>query len=262
MLKHKEDESKHIESKKQLDIELQFLIAEMQAGKDKNTILPLLNKLQLQFSTYITDFEDFIVRVSENGYYRSKGEIKDVLISIENFLNSNTTVAEAINTVSSIFNLPQSYQEGNFITTAQIILRTHNKKRAKEISNLYKNKGLSTNGFDSKEKIFLNRHGFDMTRVISFTLGLICTLYFLYEYNTGHINNGIGWFNYRLFVPAGLGAIIFSLFPATMQLKVRAGVAATGIVAFIIFFYTVNPAKVPDFELHSTDTNETPTKNK
>ncbi|HCD6267601.1 TPA: hypothetical protein NDT78_004983, partial [Escherichia coli] len=98
MLKHKEDESIHIESKKKLDMELQFLIDEMQAGKDKNTILPLLNKLQLQFSIYVTDFENFIVRVSENGYYRSKGEIKDVLISVENFLNSNAVVAEAINT--------------------------------------------------------------------------------------------------------------------------------------------------------------------
>jgi hypothetical protein len=261
MLKHKEDESKHIESKKQLDVELQFLIAEMQAGKDRNTILPLLYKLQLQFSTYITDFEDFIVRVSENGYYRSKGEIKDVLISIENFLNSNATIAEAINTVSSIFNLPQSYQEGNFITTAQIILRTHQKEKAKKLSKAYKNKGLSTNGFDSKEKIHLNRHGFDMTRFVSLILGLICILYFLYEYNIGNINNGISWFNYRLFIPAGLGAIIFSLFPATMQLRLRAGVTATGIVAFIIFFYTVNPAKVPDFQLHNIDSNESSVKN-
>ncbi|END0919679.1 hypothetical protein ABLJ30_000042 [Escherichia coli] len=262
MLKRKEDESIHIESKKKLDMELQFLIDEMQAGKDKNTILPLLNKLQLQFSTYVTDFENFIVRVSENGYYRSKGEIKDVLISVENFLNSNAVVAEAINTVSSIFNLPQCYQEGNFITTAQIILRTHQKEKAEELSKIYKNKGLSTNGFDSKEKIYLNRHGFDMTRFISFILGLICMLYFLYEYNIGNINNGISWFNYRLFVPAGLGAIIFSLFPATMQLKLRAGVTATGIVAFIIFFYTVNPAKVPDFQLHNIDSNESSVKNK
>ena len=83
MLKHKEDESIHIESKKKLDMELQFLIDEMQAGKDKNTILPLLNKLQLQFSIYVTDFENFIVRVSENGYYRSKGEIKEISIKFK-----------------------------------------------------------------------------------------------------------------------------------------------------------------------------------
>ncbi|MER3564708.1 hypothetical protein J8764_25955, partial [Klebsiella pneumoniae] len=77
----------------------------------------------------------------------------------------------------------------------------------------------------------------------------------------GNINNGISWFNYRLFVPTGLGAIIFSLFPTTMQLKLRAGVTATGIVAFIIFFYTVNPAKVPDFQLHNIDSNQSSEKN-
>lgn len=262
MLKHKEDERSLIESKNQLDMQLEFLINEIQAGRDKNVLVALLNKLQFQFSTYITEFENFIVRVSENGFFRSKAEINDVLISIENVLNSSAIVAESINEVSRMFGLPLPYQYGHFLTTTQIILKTHRKKKAKEIFEIYKTKGLSTYGFDSKEKIHLNRHGFDMVRFISFILGLICTLYFLYQFKTGNINNGISWFNYRLFIPAGLGAIIFSLFPGSMQLKLRTGLTATGIVAFIVFFYTFNPAKVPDFELHNTDVNETSTKTK
>ncbi|EBK0877073.1 hypothetical protein D3298_24815, partial [Salmonella enterica] len=151
MLKHKEDERSLIESKNQLDMQLEFLINEIQVGRDKNVLVALLNKLQFQFSTYITEFENFIVRVSENGFFRSKAEINDVLISIENVLNSSAIVAESINEVSRMFGLPLPYQYGHFLTTTQIILKTHRKKKAKEIFEIYKTKGLSTYGFDSKE---------------------------------------------------------------------------------------------------------------
>lgn len=253
MLNHKENENNVIELKKQLDSKLELLLDEIKKGKSQDIIIPLLNEQKIIFSRYLTAFEDFIVRVSENGYCRSKAEINDVLTSIENVLISSSFVAEAINTLSKNFDLPESYKQENFLKTSQIILKTHRKNKADELLEIYKRKSLSTNGFDCKDKIFLNRHGFDMARVVSFILGLVCIIYFLYEFKSGNINNGISWFNYRIFIPAGLGAIIFSLFPGSMKIKLAAGVTATGIAAFIIFFYLINPADVPNFDINKIE---------
>ncbi|HEJ9721637.1 TPA: hypothetical protein SMN64_002096 [Proteus mirabilis] len=202
-------------------------------------------EITLALSTFNTSFEAYLTNIEP----LTKTQRTDVLTSISNILRSVADIANALNATAIALSLPVPYPKSSRILyTSQCILKTYGSPELRNLINIYNKFQLSTDGFTNKQKMKINIKSIDWSRISAIVIGIIALSYAIYNYEAGKVNNGIAWYNYRLFLPTGLAFIIYSFFPSSTSFTMKLGGAtATGLIAFIIFFYAINPADVPNF---------------
>lgn len=230
-------------SKKLLNVSLEKLLEE-----SPNFNKVTLNDVHSKCITFFSEFELYLTNVSSLEEELSKTQIHDVLTTIENILVSSIEYWETISSVSEQVLGFKIEPEQNCLKTSQAILRTHNRKKALEVKNLFVEAKLPIEGFSSKEKCKLNSIKVDK---VSLFIGIVLLTPSSIVVFLDLIDTGMQYFFVRILISLGFVLLITGTFKSSIQAKIKipgAVVNASGTIAVFLVLYFFNPAEAPKYE--------------
>lgn len=206
-----------------------------------------LNDTYTKYVKFSSEFETFLTRISSEHQTLSSVQIKDILTTIENILESSI---ESWKTLIGLYQAVLGMEitpQKNFLKTAQAILKTYNKKKALYLQQEFEKNNIPIEGFISKEKYKLTTSKIEWPSLIFGIIFLIIAGGIIFF---DFIHTGMQYWLTRIFASIGFALLITGIFKGTIQTKINVpGVAitATGAFAFFLVLYFSNPAEQPKY---------------
>lgn len=242
----------YLRKKDEMDSSFNTLLHEFKNNNNDDAITSAFNLCTKKTSDFSSEFELFLTNISSNDYHLSKVQVSDVLTSIENILEWFITVNEAFSVVSDKLAIPNILTSNNYFKTSQILLKSYRKDSAEKIMKRFIEKGISTEGFMSNQKMKFNTTKFDTPSVIAGFL--LLAIGFVLTFLVG-LQTGMQYYLVRIFIALGVGFLISGLGRSFISANFRfkgTVITSAGAAAVFLILYFINPAESPKYQPDSS----------
>ncbi|MCT7445515.1 hypothetical protein [Aliarcobacter cryaerophilus] len=241
----------YLDSKAKFDKKLRSLVENKKEFKKED-----LNGLVSMATKFHTEFESFLTEISSEKYNLTKIQIQDVLTSIKNILEASIVYWDTVGMFPEEMIGEKIKPQNGFLKTAQAILKTYDKKEYEKIKDKFLEKGLPTEGFDTKEKYKLNSSKVDWV-LVCFGVLFLCVSGFIVFVD--FIETGMQYLLTRIFIALGVAFLLTGFTKSMIQAKIKIPsitILATNTIAIFFILYFFNPAEEPKYEKMNNNINE------